>query len=60
MLFSKHRSRKQLDARQTGFMVMGTYQDIQQEVKVMDSKFLEQACATAATNQKNIELESQV
>jgi hypothetical protein len=28
--------------------------------QVMNSKFLEQACATAATNQKNIELESQV
>ena len=28
--------------------------------QVMDSKFLEQARATAATNQKNIELENQV
>jgi S-adenosylhomocysteine hydrolase len=28
--------------------------------EVMDSKFLEQAHATAATNQKNIELEAQV
>ena len=28
--------------------------------QVMDSKFLEQACAMTATNQKNIELESHV
>lgn len=33
MLFSKQHSRKQQDVRQTDFMVMGTYQDIQQEVK---------------------------